>query len=72
MVQYSHIIPQDSFRCLIDIVSMHIKVLKMLLNNLWICDAVAVVQELFCTLFKTVEHKVLLLIPILVTHLRLW
>ena len=50
---------------------MHIKGLEVLLNSFWVCDAVAVVQKLFCTLFKTVQHKVLLLITVLVAHLGL-
>ena len=53
-------------------VSDYVQVLQVLLDNLGISDAVAVVQQLLCTFLKAVQHKVLLLVAILVTHFGLW
>lgn len=44
----------------------------MLFDNLGVSDAVAIVKKLLCTLLKAVQHEILLLVPILVTHLGLW
>lgn len=53
-------------------VSVYVQVLQVLLDDLGISDAVAVIQQLLCTFLKAVQHKVLLLVAILVTHFGLW